>query len=81
MEEWLLSFNERMKSQGHRVILFLDNATCHPRIDLSNAVSYTHLFTLVCNYDFYFYILVCRIASQQKSADVRDSRSYMFLIL
>ena len=36
MEEWILSFNERMKSQSRKVILFLDNATCHPRIDLSN---------------------------------------------
>src|SRR5215510_291603 len=36
MEEWILSFNGRMKSQGRKVILFLDNATCHPRIDLSN---------------------------------------------
>ena len=25
-----------MKSEGRKVILFLDNATCHPKIDLSN---------------------------------------------
>jgi hypothetical protein len=36
MEEWILSFNGRMKIQGRKVILFLDNATCHPRIDLCN---------------------------------------------
>jgi len=36
MEEWILSFNGRIKSQGRKVILFLDNATCHPRTDLSN---------------------------------------------
>ena len=36
MEEWIRSFNGRMKSQGRKVILFLDNATCRPRIDLSN---------------------------------------------
>src|SRR5215470_2623208 len=36
MEEWILSSNGRMKSQGRKVILFLDNATCHPRIDSSN---------------------------------------------
>jgi hypothetical protein len=29
MEKWILSFNGRMKSQGRKVILFLDNATCH----------------------------------------------------
>ena len=36
MEEWLHSFNGKMKSEGRKVILFLDNATCHPKIDLSN---------------------------------------------
>jgi hypothetical protein len=36
MEEWLYSFNGRMMREGRNVILFLDNATCHPRIDLSN---------------------------------------------
>ena len=36
MEEWLHSFNGKMKSEGRKVILFLDNATCHPKIHLSN---------------------------------------------
>ena len=36
MEEWIVSFNGRMKIQGRKVILFLDNETCHPRIDLSH---------------------------------------------
>ena len=36
MEEWIPSFNGRMKSRSRKVILFLDNATCHPRIVSSN---------------------------------------------
>ncbi len=36
MEEWLRNFNARMKREHRKVILFLDNATCHPRIRLSN---------------------------------------------
>jgi hypothetical protein len=30
------SFNGRMKREVHNVILFLDNATCHPGIDWFN---------------------------------------------
>lgn len=36
MEEWLQSFNGRMKRQNRKVLLFLDNAGCHPHIKLSN---------------------------------------------
>ena len=36
MEEWLHSFNHKMKTQGRKVILFLDNATCHPHLSLSH---------------------------------------------
>lgn len=36
MEEWLINFNARMVSQKRKVLLFLDNATCHPHIKLSN---------------------------------------------
>lgn len=35
-EEVLKIFNSRMKSQGRQVLLFLDNAPCHPNIILSN---------------------------------------------
>jgi hypothetical protein len=30
MEEWLTAFNGRMKMQNHHVLLFSENATCHP---------------------------------------------------
>ena len=33
---WLTKFNEKMRRQNRNVILFLDNATCHSRQDLSN---------------------------------------------
>ena len=36
MEEWLTAFNGRMKMQNRHVLLFLDNATCHPHIKFSN---------------------------------------------
>jgi hypothetical protein len=36
MEEWLIDFNGRMKQLNRHVLLFLDNATCHPHIALSN---------------------------------------------
>lgn len=35
-EEVLRSFNRRMKLQNKNVLLFLDNASCHPKIELSN---------------------------------------------
>ena len=35
---WLKKFNEKMRIQDRRVILFMDNATCHTRLDLSNVV-------------------------------------------
>ncbi|XP_053568121.1 tigger transposable element-derived protein 6-like [Bombina bombina] len=36
MSEWLKFFDRKMKREGHKVILFLDNATCHPHLKLSN---------------------------------------------
>lgn len=36
MEDWLQKFNQKMANQGRKVILFMDNATCHPRLTLSN---------------------------------------------
>jgi hypothetical protein len=36
MEEGLRAFNAKIKQQKHNVLIFLDNATCHPRIELSN---------------------------------------------
>ena len=36
MEEWLTAFNGRIKMQNRHVLLFLDNATCHLHIKLSN---------------------------------------------
>nr|CAD7196360.1 unnamed protein product [Timema douglasi] len=35
MEELLTAFNDRMKKQNSYVLLFLDNITCHPHIELS----------------------------------------------
>jgi hypothetical protein len=31
-----MSFSARMKMQNWHVLLFLDSATCHPHIELSN---------------------------------------------
>ncbi|XP_053571634.1 tigger transposable element-derived protein 6-like [Bombina bombina] len=36
MSEWLKIFDRKMKREGHKVILFLDNATSHPHLKLSN---------------------------------------------
>ena len=36
MEEWLNGFNAKMKKENRHVLLFFDNATCHPHIKLSN---------------------------------------------
>jgi hypothetical protein len=35
-EEWLNMFNAKMKKENRNDILFLDNATCHPKETLSN---------------------------------------------
>lgn len=35
-EELLKDFNRKMRLQQRKVLLFLDNATCHPSINLSN---------------------------------------------
>jgi hypothetical protein len=36
MEKWLRIFNEKMKKENRNAILFLDNATCHPKLTLSD---------------------------------------------
>jgi len=36
MEQWLRYFNADMRSQNRNVLIFLDNAACHPNIELSN---------------------------------------------
>jgi hypothetical protein len=36
MEEWLNMFNAKIKKEHRKAILFLDNATCHPKVTLSN---------------------------------------------
>jgi hypothetical protein len=36
MRDWLNMFNAKMKKKNRNVILFLHNATCHPKVTLSN---------------------------------------------
>lgn len=36
MSDWLLAFDRKMKRQKRKVILFLDNATSHPKLELEN---------------------------------------------
>jgi hypothetical protein len=36
MKEWLNMFNAKMKKENRNAIFFLDNATCHPKVTLSN---------------------------------------------
>jgi hypothetical protein len=36
MEEWLKGFNESARQQKKSIPLFLDSATCHPHLQLSN---------------------------------------------
>lgn len=36
MEEWLLHLNARMRAQKRNILLFMDNATSHPKMELSN---------------------------------------------
>ncbi|CAI6352429.1 unnamed protein product [Macrosiphum euphorbiae] len=36
MTEWLMWFDEKMKKQKRKIILFLDNATSHPDLKLQN---------------------------------------------
>jgi hypothetical protein len=36
MEVWLNMFNAKMEKENRNAILFLDNATCHPKVTLSN---------------------------------------------
>jgi hypothetical protein len=36
MEEWLNTFNAKMKKENRNAILFLDNAACHSKVTLSN---------------------------------------------
>jgi hypothetical protein len=36
MEGWLNVFSVKMKKENINAILFLDNATCHPKATLSN---------------------------------------------
>lgn len=36
MEEWLLQLNARMRAQKRNILLFMDNASSHPKMNLSN---------------------------------------------
>lgn len=36
MESWLLDLNKQMKNQNRKILLFMDNATSHPKMNLSN---------------------------------------------
>lgn len=36
MEEWLIRLNKKMSMQKRKILLFLDNATSHPNLNLSN---------------------------------------------
>lgn len=36
MEQWLLNLNDRMKQEKRKILLFMDNATSHPHLNLSN---------------------------------------------
>jgi hypothetical protein len=36
MEEWLNMFNANMKKENRNTIIFLDSATCHPKVTLSS---------------------------------------------
>jgi hypothetical protein len=36
MEEWLNMFNAKMKKENRNAIIFLDTATCQPKVTLSN---------------------------------------------
>jgi hypothetical protein len=36
MEKWLNMFNANMKKKNRNAILFLDSATCHHKVTLSN---------------------------------------------
>jgi hypothetical protein len=48
MEEWINMFNAKMKKENRNAILFLDNATFHRKVILSNvkiswkAIALTH---------------------------------------
>ncbi|BFZ00203.1 hypothetical protein BsWGS_03243 [Bradybaena similaris] len=35
-EDWLKSFDRKMQKKKRHIILFVDNATCHPKIELQN---------------------------------------------
>ncbi|XP_055308291.1 tigger transposable element-derived protein 6-like [Sitodiplosis mosellana] len=36
MEQWLIQFNRKMVIQKRKILLFLDNASSHPHLKLSN---------------------------------------------
>jgi hypothetical protein len=36
MEEWLNTFNAKMKKENRNFILLLGSGTCHPKVTLSN---------------------------------------------
>lgn len=36
MEKWLMKLNKQMKQQKRKILLFMDNATSHPNMNLSN---------------------------------------------
>lgn len=36
MENWLIQFNNRLLKDNKKIILFLDNASCYPKLILSS---------------------------------------------
>lgn len=36
MENWLMQFNNRLIRENRKIILFLDNESCHPKLISSN---------------------------------------------
>ena len=53
--EWLIKWNRKLSIKSRKIALILDNATCHPKLDLSNTelaflanlkVKYCHMYAV-----------------------------------